>query len=323
MNTQNQPNKALAKKASAQTNKKKEGTLVETQSQHPLGFSIPSEDWYTGYVSREIAGVADLDIFASAHRLGHNVLLAGPTGSAKTTATYAYASHVNLPVVNIPCNGSAEPSLFIGKWTRLKDGSFDFILGELALAVLHGGVILLDEVNFLKPNIGAYLHGLLDGRRILTIPEAQGSSAPTTIKAHDDCFIVGAYNPNYIGTKPLNQAFRNRFAVKLSFPYLPSVEEQLIQSDSLRQLAINLRLEVDAGNISTPVSTNLLIETEQFALDGELGFDFALNNFVSNFDEDEQQAVQEVLVQFAPLIYGELFDGVYPEDALFNPNNKI
>ena len=82
MNTQNQPNKALAKKASAQTNKKKEGTLVETQSQHPLGFSIPSKDWYTGYVSREIAGVADLDIFASAHRLGHNVLLAGPTGSA-------------------------------------------------------------------------------------------------------------------------------------------------------------------------------------------------------------------------------------------------
>jgi hypothetical protein len=292
---------------------------TEVKNEHPLQNLVPSADWHEHYVSRDIAGINDLAVLRSAWKLGHNVLISGPTGSAKTSLTYAYASKHNLPVVNVPCNGAAEPSLFIGRWNRLKDGSYDFVLGELAQAVLHGGVILLDEVNFLKPNIGAYLHGLLDGRRTLNIPEAQGSSAPTSIKAHDDCLIVAALNPNYEGTRPLNKAFKNRFAFKLEFPYLAEVEEQLVQSESLLTLANNLRREVEAGNIETPVSTNLLIETEELALDDELGFDFALTNFLSSFPAEEQQPVREVLVQVAPNIYKELFEGEYPEDGLFSP----
>jgi len=309
------------KGAKASTNQPttKKGSEVKT-SEHPLAYAIPASDWHEHYIGREIAGVEDLNIFKSAHRLKHNLLLSGPTGSAKTSVTYAYASKVGLPVVNIPCNGAAEPSLFIGKWNKLPNGQFDFILGELALAVLHGGIILLDEINFLKPNIGAYLHGLLDSRRTLVIPEASGSSAPTFIKAHLDCLIVGAYNPNYQGTRPLNEAFKNRFALQLDFPYLNEVEEQLVQSDAFRELARNLRLEVDAGNLTTPISTNLLIETEELACDDELGFDFALTNFLNHFPSDEQQPVQEVLVQIAPNIYNELFGEEYPADGLFNPS---
>lgn len=296
-------------------------------STHPLAHLIPNRDWYENedgeptYISRTIAGVRDLDVIAAAHRLRHNVLLAGPTGSAKTSVTYAYGAWKQLPVVNIPCNGAAEPSMFIGKWVRLQDGSFDFKLGELALAVQHGGIILLDEVNFLKSNIGAYLHGLLDSRRTLSIPDAQGSSAPTSIKAHPDCLIVGAYNPDYHGTKPLNQAFKNRYGFQIEFPYLKEVEDQLLNSDALLTLANNLRLEVEAGNIATPISTNLLIETEELAMDDALGFDFAMVNFLNHFPIDEQQPVREVLVQVAPIIYSELFDGDYPTDGLFNPAN--
>jgi hypothetical protein len=310
---------ATTKGASAPTQPtKKKGSEMKT-SEHPLAYAIPDADWHTHYISRDIAGVNDLNIFASAHRLKHNLLLSGPTGSAKTSVTYAYASKVGLPVVNIPCNGAAEPSLFIGKWNKLPNGQFDFVLGELALAVLHGGVILLDEINFLKPNIGAYLHGLLDSRRTLVIPEASGSSAPTFIKAHPDCLIVGAYNPNYQGTRPLNEAFKNRFAFQVDFPYLNEVESSLIQSESLIQLANNLRLELDAGNLTTPISTNLLIETEELACDEELGFDFALTNFLNHFPLDEQQPVKEVLVQIAPNVYNELFGEPYPSDGLFNP----
>lgn len=303
---------------------KKEATLPTTE--HPLAHLIPNRDWYENedgeptYISRTIAGVRDLDAIAAAHRLHHNLILAGPTGSAKTSVTYAYGAWKQLPVVNIPCNGAAEPSMFIGKWVRLQDGSFDFKLGELALAVLHGGIILLDEVNFLKSNIGAYLHGLLDSRRTLSIPDAQGSSAPTSIKAHPDCLIVGAYNPDYHGTRPLNQAFKNRYCIQLDFPYLAEVEDKLLQSESLLTLANNLRLEVQAGNLATPISTNMLIETEELAMDEALGFDFAMVNFLNHFPEDERQPVKEVLVQIAPLIYAELFDDEYPLDGMFNPS---
>lgn len=298
----------------------KKGTSVKTETaQHPLAHLIPDADWHETYISRTVAGVLDLDILLAAKRNKHNVLFSGPTGSAKTSICQAFASLHQLPLVNVPCHGAAEPSHFVGRWNRLPNGQFDFFLGALALAVQYGGVILLDEVNFLKPSIGAYLHGLLDGRRILEIPEAVGSSVPTHIKAHDDCFIVGAYNPNYHGTRPLNEAFKNRFAFQIDFPYSEEVELQLVESDVLRGLAGRLRQEVELGNLTTPISTNLLIEFEEIALDENLGFDFALTNLLNRFPADERFAVQEVLVQEAPRIHEDLFGEAYPSDGLYNP----
>ena len=309
------------KKAQAKaTTKESESTV------HPLQNFIPSSDWYKNdegtptYVSREIGGVTDIKVLDRALALGHNVLLAGPTGSAKTSLCYAFGAKHNLPVINVPCNGAAEPSLFIGQHYRKEDGSIDFQLGLVAQAVLHGGIILFDEVNFLKPNIGAYVHSLLDSRRALYIPEAEGTSAPTYIKAHKDCLILGAYNPEYQGTRPLNEAFKNRFAFQLEWGYDREVENALLESDALLELGWKLREASDAGNISTPVSTNLLIEFEELAVDDELGFDFALQNFLYHFHSDEQPAVKLVLVQYAPKIYEELFEEKYPSDGLFNPN---
>lgn len=285
---------------------------------HPLSDLIPEEFFLDDYVTREIAGVSDLDILARAKELGHNVLLQGPTGSAKTSLVYAFASKHKLPVVNVPCNGAATPEFFVGKWGINSEGKPEFFEGDLTKAVRNGGVIYLDEVNFLPAKIGAYLHGLLDKRRTLSIPEASGSSTPTSIVAHENCFIIGAYNRGYEGTKPLNKAFKNRHCIQLDFPYLKEVEEQLVDSGTLLQFADNLRQQVSVGSIETPVSTNLLIEFQQIALDDVFGFDFAVHNFITHFEDDEQQVVLETLTQFVPAIYNELFDEEYPSDGAYS-----
>jgi hypothetical protein len=300
--------------------KPKEATLNTTQ--HPLATLIPDKDKWAGdaYISREIGGVRDIDILDAARQSKHNVLLYGPTGSAKTSCVYAYAAEHNLPVVNIPCNGAAEPSIFVGKWTPKPDSTLDFVPGPMVLAAQHGGIVYLDEVNFLPPKIASYLHGLLDRRRVLTIQEAEGSSCPSHVAVHPDCVVIGAYNPDYAGTRPLNQAFKNRFAVKLYFPYDDAIERKLLNSTALQELAGALRGQVDIGSLSTPISTNLLMEVEEW--NETLGFDFALHNFIAAFPQEEQQVVHEVLVNYAPKIWDDLNEGDFQQSSEFAITKK-
>lgn len=304
--------------------KKKTSTATVSppdRSTHPLAHLIPSKDVYgESYISRTIGGHTDLEILGHAFKEQHNVLLYGPTGSAKTSCVYAFGALNNLPVVNVPCNGAAEPRVFIGGWTPQKDGTLDFIAGEVLQAVRYGGIIYLDEVNFLPPKISAYIHGLLDKRRVLSVNDAKGSSVPATIQAHKECFIIGAFNPDYHGTRPLNQAFRNRFKYQLSFPYDSTIEEELVNSPSLLELAGSLRVSVATGNLTTPISTNLLFELEE--VNEDLGFDFALNNFLNHFPEDESQVVREVLITYAEKIWNDLNEGDFAKESEFAVGRK-
>lgn len=274
---------------------------------HPLAHLVPPTFIVGDYISRDIDGVKDLDIIDGARRMGRNVLIEGPTGSAKTTLVMAAAARAGLPVVNIPCNGAAEPRIFIGGWTPQPDGTFDFVPGDLIKAVQHGGIIYLDEVNMMPPKIAVYLHALLDSRRAISIPDASGSSFPTELIAHPDCQVIATMNRNYHGTRPLNQAFRNRFAIKLSFPYLAEVEEKLVPSASLLSLATALRTRFDVGDLTTPVSTNMLLEFVEFSKDDAFGLDFATTNFINAFSPDEQPVARELITLEQDNIGKDLF----------------
>lgn len=297
--------------------------VYKDRSSHPLASLIPSHDKYGGeqYVSRYFDGHLDLDIMAQAFKEKHNVLLYGPTGSAKTSFVHAFAANNNLPLTNIACNGAAEPRIFVGQWTPQKDKSLDFIPGEAIEICLHGGIIYLDEINFAPAKVLAYIHGWLDKRRTVNIAEAKGSSVDSTIKIHPETMIVAAYNPDYHGTKPMNQALKNRFKYKLPFPYNDEVEAQLVTSSALLEFANGLRRQVESGNLSTPVSTNMLMELEEVVED--IGFDFALSNFVATFTGDEEPIVKEVLTTCAENIYEELVgDGDFNSSGWFQGVKK-
>lgn len=311
-NTNEKANQKTTKKEIVMTTNK---ALVQEES-HPLQHLIPSKEKWSddgAYISREFGGVKDLLVLEKALETKNNVLISGPTGSAKTTFVYAFASIHQLPVVNVPCNGGADPRLFVGGWTPQADKSVDFIYGELVLAALHGGVVYLDEVNFLPPKISAYIHGMLDRRRTISIPEAKGSSVDSSVYLHPNCIVIGAYNPDYNGTRPLNQAFKNRFSVQLDFPYDVQIERELLNSPTLIELAVNLRSQYDLGHIQTPVSTNLMMEIEEW--NESLGFDFALENFINHFHPDETSVVREVLVNYAPRIFDDLNEGDFNDST--------
>lgn len=279
---------------------------MTTDTTHPLAHLIPQDFFADDYIGREVGGVDDLDVLAAAHEMRHNVLLSGPTGSAKTSLVYAYAAKNKLPLVNVACNGGIDLRSLFGGFVPTDDGGFEFAPGELPLAVQHGAVILLNEVNFAPQKVMASLYGLLDRRRTLYLPDAVGTDFPSTIKAHKQCFILADFNPGYAGTKPLNAALKNRFAIKLHWDYDHTVEDQLLASASLLEMAEKLRDRQIEGDLRSEIPTNFVMEFEDLAFNEALGFDFACVNFVNGFAAPERPIVEEVLAVYADRIRAEL-----------------
>lgn len=262
---------------------------------------VPDKGELDNYIGRTINGHWDIDVLEYAHDKLQNVLLFGPTGTAKTTLVMAYSASVGRPFYAVPCNRGIEESQLFGRFQPTKDGGLNWVDGPVTKMVRDGGVLLIDEVNFAPPAFNSRMHPLLDRRRQLTLLDLNGE----VIDAHEDFQVIAAYNPRYIGTYPLNPAFRNRFAVKVPFDYLPEVERELVPSaPTLVDVAIKLRAQYDEGELNTPVSTNMLMEFEDFAHD--LGYVWALENFLAAFEPEERQPVRNMFELHQDKLMGEL-----------------
>lgn len=249
---------------------------------------IPDSRLADAYVHRTIDGLEDFDIFDGATDERENIILAGPTGSAKTTVFRAYAAARGLPFVLVECNAAMDPGVIIGRTTLTPEGEARFVDGDLTVVCRYGGVALFDEVNMAHPRITAAFHQLLAVTRRMSVPEAgetiiagrhgTGATQPTLFGA--------AYNPRYQGTVRLNEALGNRFAIQLDWDYDRNVEEQLVTSHRLLDMADNMR---SLAEIRTPVSTNALMEYERHAQ--RYGAVFAQRLFVNRFAQEERGPV--------------------------------
>ena len=256
---------------------------------HPEVAEYIQPEWFAeGYINREVSpGVDDFEIFDTARRLNWSVAIKGPTGSGKTSAVYAWAAQEGIPIYSVPCNGAADPSTLFGSYVPDEDGGFKWSDGPVTKLARYGGILLLNEVNFLPPKVAATLFKLLDKRRSISLVEHD-----EVIDAHSELMVVADYNEGYAGTRALNKGFLNRFALKLNFDYDKNIEESLVYSKTLLVIAGLLRTAFNNGEIETPIATNMLPEFETVA--AEISFDAAIDNFINAFSEDEMMAVRKV-----------------------------
>jgi len=250
--------------------------------------TVPPMHLAQRYVHRKVYGVNDFDIFDRARADHINVLVYGPTGPGKTTAVEAWAAERGLRMATVSGNASMESRQLFGGFIPDGNGSYGWIDGPVTDVVRNGGVLLLDEMNFISPKIYTTLYPLTDGRRTITLLDHMGE----TIEAHPDLTVFATMNPDYVGTTPLNFAMRNRFDIQLAWDYDDAVEEKLVDSKALRGLVKQLRTEAAKGQYDTPISTNMLIEFSDFV--SKLGYEFAVENFIAHFGAEEQASVRLV-----------------------------
>lgn len=264
--------------------------MATRKNKHPLAHLIPPKEFADEYVSRVINGVRDLALMRYAREAGRNLMLFGPTGSAKTSLILAFAAEEQIPVVTIQCADGLDPTSFWGQPAMDEGGKVFFQYSEVTELLKAGnGVLYLDEPNFMPPKITGAFHSVLDKRRQATLIDNKNE----VIHMADGVLVTAAYNPEYEGTRPLYPAFKNRFSLKVNFDYDPNVEKKLFAMPVTIELARKLRDAHRNGVIDTPIPTNMFMEFEEFCID--LGADFAIENMLSTFNAAELSAVRELV----------------------------
>ena len=252
---------------------------------------VPDKKWAKQYVQRRLpSGQTEFEIFDSALAERENVLIFGPTGSGKTMSVLAYASERNMPYYNVASHNGIEISQLIGQWIPTPDGHYKWQDGAVTQIVRNGGVLLLNEINFMPERFTTAIFSLLDDRRHLLLMGNNGE----IIHAHPDLLIVADMNPQYRGTRPMNEAFKDRWAHKLEFDYDPKIERSLIKSKSLLDMAGALRESYDKREIATPISTRSLVTFSKNII--KLGIEYAIYSFLNSFgDTKERNAVRMIV----------------------------
>jgi cobaltochelatase CobS len=155
-----------------------------------------------------------------------NILLQGDTGSGKTTLIEQVAARVNWPVFTAGCHGGLEFQELVGRVTLQQDGSTGWADGPLIAAMRVGGIFLLDEFNFLKPEVAGGLNTVLQATSYV-IPETG-----ELVKAHKDFRIAATGNAvdgvgkgDYRGTQTPNIALLNRFTLGIRVHYMTTEQE--------------------------------------------------------------------------------------------------
>jgi MoxR-like ATPase len=266
--------------------------IVRSDTEEKTLAYIPSatSEAVRTYIPRKFAdGLTEDQIYTYAIKSQKNVSVQGHAGTGKTTSFMTFASKNNLEFGSMSCNAGVEPSQFFGRFVPNAEGKLEWRDGLFTHFFRHGGVLVIDEANFLPQKIASVLHGALDDRRVLTLLEHEGE----VIQAHPNLLIAMCYNDGYKGTSKFNEAFADRFWIKLNFEYDTNIEKKFIPSETLLDLAKSMRDDAIAGVYETPVSTRLL---KQFVdLAQNLSYDFAVDNFVNSFRDDERASVKLLL----------------------------
>jgi len=262
---------------------------------------IPQESKFAHYFPRSFAGgVTEYDFYTFALEQKMNVLLFGEAGVGKTTSAEWIASKLGLPYSEIPSNSAMDYSQVVGTLLpNPETGILEWRDGSALRVIREGGVLLIGEINTLAKNVSQFLMSLLDDRRHVTIMENGGE----VVTAHENLLIIADMNPNYRGTSLLNEAWKDRFEIKVEFDYDRSIESKFIKSSALLDLAYGMRSSsrgIDAkveGNSSTifdtPISPRILKTFEKIAT--QLNYDFAVQNMINAFDIEERPSVKMML----------------------------
>ena len=232
-------------------------------------FFVPSLEQTGHYIERSFGGgITETQMYDYSLENKMNVLIEGDAGTGKTTSAMAYASKRKMNFFAVPSNNALDFTQLTGGLFPDSNGELKWIDGAITKIVREGGVLLINELNNAPKNLSQYLMSLLDDRRSITLMSHDNE----VIHAHPDLLVVADMNPNYRGTQLLNEAWKDRFAIKLTYNYDTKIEKQIINSGSLLELANGMRSTLRVNDVSnsstifeTPVSTRILKTFEKLA----------------------------------------------------------
>ena len=211
---------------------------------------------------------------------GDAYYVTGPTGSGKTSGITEVLGRLNWPVQQVTAHGRMELSDLVGHHALVSATpgaapTMQFMHGPLALAMKHGHVLLINEIDMMDPSELSGLNDILEGR-----PLVIAQNAGEIIKPHPMFRVVATGNSAgqgdasglYQGISMQNIASMDRYRVAVvdydeavdalileaAFPKLPAIlrNGMIKVAQHVRQLFKGENGQ--GGSISVTMSTRTL-----------------------------------------------------------------
>jgi MoxR-like ATPase len=170
---------------------------------------------------------ANLAPLITAQAIRANVWMGGEKGTGKTETARQFAARTGRAFTRINFHKFTTVEEFIGA-QGLTSGSTGFVPGPFlrSFCSTPGSITLCDEITNCDPGELAYLNGLLEPNGRVNIGGAVWTAAPGAL-----CFVAdntggnGDTSGRYVGTRVMNPALLDRFALKVPFTFLPLERE--------------------------------------------------------------------------------------------------
>ncbi|MDX5412865.1 MAG: MoxR family ATPase [Rhodobacterales bacterium] len=238
--------------------------------------------------------------------------LVGMAGTGKSTLMEQIGARTNRPTFRVQHSGNTEESHILGQYI-VKDGETVWEPGPLQIAMKLGINYLADEYDRAMPQILSVYQPVLEGKQLVT------KEAPPEwriIKPHPDFRFTATGNTNGAGDEtglfPSTnvQDFANfeRFGLMIKIDWMPEAQEVAVVSSqagipkedakTLVRFAREVRKQVDAGQISSPVSPRALINAGKIGVrmrDYRRGLTLA---YINRLGQAEAKACDEVAQRF-------------------------
>lgn len=249
------------------------------------------------------------------------VFITGPSGNGKSSMVEQACARLKRGYIRVQITKETDEDQLIGTKT-LEDGNIKIVEGPVLIAMRQGAVLLLDEISIGQPDSIMALQSILEGKPYyFKLKDEIIHPAPGfNIIATDNTKGRGSENGKYIGTKFLNEAFLERFAVTLEQEYPSrSVELKILMkamekyncvdelfAQTLVKWSESIRKTYEDGAIDDLITTRRLLQIVQaYGIFGnkKLAVQLACNrfdsltkaSFVEVFEKiDPTEAAQEI-----------------------------
>src|SRR5258705_13595366 len=154
-------------------------------------------------------------------------MLKGPPGCGKPRFVEHMAWRLAKPLVTVAAHEDMTASDLAGRYLLEPDGTV-WHDGPLTMAVRHGAICYLDEIDEARQDTTVVIHPLTDARRILPLEKHN-----EIVQAHADFQLTISYNPGYqSAVKDLKESTKQRFlAINFDYP-APEIEAEIVAREA-------------------------------------------------------------------------------------------
>lgn len=221
---------------------------------------VPSSN--ISYIPTDRPGHVQSDVEVE-RKLASNkpVLLEGEAGTAKNTLLSKIAGRAGLPTYRY--NFGLDSSVYdLICEKEIVEGETVTVLGDLAMAVIFGGLFIGDEINMVEGDITSHIHNIAEekgkrrfkligtGKTLVDLPEGVEWDPEEHLGEyiHPAFRFASTANPiTYGGTGEMNYAFRSRFSIVILDYPSPEKEAGLLASSTGVDKEIAHRLTRDVA----------------------------------------------------------------------------